>query len=168
MRNVPYRILIADDHVIVRRMLKVLVETHPGWNVCGEAENGQEALDKVTQLRPDVVILDMAMPVKDGITAAREISASMPEVRIVMHTLHYSEALELEAKKAGVQRVIAKVDSSDALLKAIEEVLADGSSGNLGPADPLASPLKIAAAAANGEEQKETPGASPDKKQREN
>jgi DNA-binding NarL/FixJ family response regulator len=119
----PWRILIVDDHAIVRRMLKVLVETHPGWEVCAEAENGQEALAKVEQNKPDLVIMDMAMPVKDGLTASREISAAMPNVPILMHTLHYSPELELEAKKSGVRKVVPKAESGDGLLQAIAELL---------------------------------------------
>src|SRR5256885_2041077 len=117
------RILIADDHAIVRRMLKVLVETHEGWQVCAEAENGQEAVLKVEEHKPDLVIMDMAMPVRDGISASREISAKIPGIPIVMHTLHYSTELELEAKKAGVCVVVPKAEAGDELLKAMERVL---------------------------------------------
>lgn len=119
----PWRILIVDDHAIVRRMLKVLVETHAGWEVCAEAENGQEALAKLEQYKPDLVIMDMAMPVKDGLTASREISAAMPSLPILMHTLHYSPELELEAKKSGVRKVVPKAESGDGLLDAIAELL---------------------------------------------
>ena len=119
----PWRILIVDDHAIVRRMLKVLVQTHPGWEVCAEAENGQDALAKIEQHKPDLVIMDMAMPVKDGLTASREISAALPNVPILMHTLHYSPELELEAKKAGVRKVVPKAESGDGLLNAIAELL---------------------------------------------
>ena len=125
----PRRILIVDDHAIVRRMLKVLVETQPEWQVCGEAENGQEAIARVREHKPDVVIMDMAMPVKDGISASREISLAMPDVPIVMYTLHYSPELELEAKKSGVRKVVPKAESGEALLQAIAEVLKGDSTG---------------------------------------
>jgi DNA-binding NarL/FixJ family response regulator len=117
------RILIADDHVAVRKMLRLLVETHGGWEVCGEAENGQEAVAKAIELKPDLVLTDLAMPVMDGIRASREISAAMPTVPILMHTLHYSAALELEAKKAGVRRVVAKAERGDELFNAIGALL---------------------------------------------
>jgi DNA-binding NarL/FixJ family response regulator len=143
--TVPWRILIVDDHAIVRRMLKVLVETHNGWEVCAEAENGVDALEKIRQHKPDLVIMDMAMPVKDGLSASREISALMPNVPIVMHTLHYSPELELEAKKSGVRKVVPKAESGDGLLNAIEELL-DESSTQL---------AKRAAAAANSAELRE-------------
>jgi DNA-binding NarL/FixJ family response regulator len=108
-------------------MLKVLVETRAGWEVCAEAENGQDALAKITEHRPDLVIMDMAMPVKDGLTASREISAAMPDIPILMHTLHYSPELELEAKKSGVRKVVPKAESGDGLLNAIAELLEQSS-----------------------------------------
>ena len=117
------RILIADDHVIIRRMLRALVETHEGWEVCGEAANGRDAVTKAQELKPDLMIMDMAMPVMDGIRASRELSKTMPAVPILMHTLHYSLELEVEAKKAGIRQVVAKMDSGEQLLNAIEALL---------------------------------------------
>ena len=117
------RILIADDHSGVRKMLKLLVETQAGWQVCGEAENGQEAIVKASELHPDLIIMDLAMPVMDGIRASRAISTTMPAVPILMHTLHYSAELELEAKKVGVRRVVAKAEGGDALIGAIAALL---------------------------------------------
>lgn len=117
------RILIADDHVVIRKMLKALVETHEGWEVCGEAENGRDAVTKAQELKPDLMIMDMAMPVMDGIRASRELTKAMPTVPILMHTLHYSAELEAEARKAGIRRVVAKVDSGEELLNAIEGLL---------------------------------------------
>jgi DNA-binding NarL/FixJ family response regulator len=119
------RILIADDHAGVRKMLKMLVEAQAGWEVCGEAGNGVEAVAKAAELQPDLIVLDLAMPVMDGIRAAREISAAMPSVPILMHTLHYSAALELEAKKVGVRRVVAKTGSGDELVSAMGALLSD-------------------------------------------
>lgn len=136
----PWQILIVDDHAIVRRMLKVLVETHAGWEVCAEAENGQEALAKIEQHKPDLIIMDMAMPVKDGLTASREISAAMPNVPILMHTLHYSPELELEAKKSGVRKVVPKAESGDGLLQAIAELLEEKSADSAKHATPGNSP----------------------------
>jgi DNA-binding NarL/FixJ family response regulator len=117
------RILIADDHAGVRKMLKLIVETQTGWEVCGEAENGQEAVDMASDLRPNLIIMDLAMPVMDGIRASRAISTAMPAVPILMHTLHYSAELELEAKKVGVRRVLAKAEGGDALIGAISALL---------------------------------------------
>jgi DNA-binding NarL/FixJ family response regulator len=119
----PQRILIVDDHAIVRKMLKALVETHEGWQVCCEAENGLEAIEKVSEYKPDLIVMDMAMPVKDGISASRHISSIAPSVPIIMHTLHYSPELALEARKAGVRAIVPKADSGDELLTMIESVL---------------------------------------------
>jgi DNA-binding NarL/FixJ family response regulator len=110
-------------------MLKVLIETQPDWEVCGEAENGEEAISKVLEHRPDVVVMDMAMPVRDGISASREISQKAPNTPIVMHTLHYSTELEVEAKKAGVVAVVPKAEASDELIKTIEKVLRRSENG---------------------------------------
>jgi DNA-binding NarL/FixJ family response regulator len=117
------RILIADDHVVIRKMLKALLETREGWEVCGEAANGREAVTKAQELKPDLMIMDLAMPIMDGIRASRELSKSMPTVPIVMHTLHYSLELEVEARKAGIRQVIAKVDSGERLMNAIEALV---------------------------------------------
>jgi len=144
------RILIVDDHAIVRRMLKALIETHEGWEVCGEAENGLEAIQKVAEYKPDLVIMDMAMPLKDGISASRDITSKMPSVPIVMHTLHYAPELELEAKKAGVRAVVPKAESGDELLKTIEGVLNEELKKPLG--------TEARAAAACGSNLPTTPG----------
>src|ERR1700724_1717734 len=131
------RILIIDDHAVVRKMLKLLIETHPGWEVCGEAENGLEAIAKVRELKPDLIIMDLAMPLMDGIRASREISAEMPTVPILMHTLHHSSELELEAKKVGVRRVVAKAQAGEELLNAIEALL---NAASTTPADTVSAP----------------------------
>lgn len=136
----PTRILIADDHVVIRKMLKALVETHEGWEVCGEAENGRDAVTKAQELKPDLMIMDMAMPVMDGIRASRELSKAMPAVPILMHTLHYSAELEIEARKAGIRRVVAKVDSGEELLNAIEGLLSRPAAPS-GSANTLVAPI---------------------------
>jgi len=121
------RILIVDDHVVIRKMLKALLETREGWEVCGEATNGREAVTKAQELKPDLMIMDLAMPIMDGIRASRELSKAMPTVPILMHTLHYSLELEVEAKKAGIREVVAKVDSGERLMNAIEALVKDRS-----------------------------------------
>ena len=117
------RILIADDHIVIRRMLRALLETREGWEVCGEAANGREAVTKAQELKPDLMVMDLAMPIMDGIQASQELSKAMPTVPIVMHTLHYSVELEVQAKKAGIRQVVAKMDSGERLLNAIEALV---------------------------------------------
>src|SRR4029077_10996241 len=115
------RILIADDHESVLRGLRATLEAHPGWEVCGEAVNGYEALTKAIELKPDLIILDFAMPKVNGLQAANEISKLLPGVQIVLHTM-YGAKVVLEAHKHGIFRVIEKAKSG-ALVSAVEELL---------------------------------------------
>jgi DNA-binding NarL/FixJ family response regulator len=135
----PFRILIADDHDVVRRMMRLTLEGHEGWEVCGEASNGLEAIESVATLKPDLVILDLAMPVMDGLRAAREISLAAPQLPILMHTNHGSEAVEIEAKKNGVRQVVSKDGDVNEFLRVIEELLAaeTGATANLSAGGPL-------------------------------
>jgi DNA-binding NarL/FixJ family response regulator len=146
---VPFRVLIADDHAAVRGLLRVLLENHPGWQVCGEAENGFEAVEKASQLKPDLIILDLAMPVMDGLHAAREISSASPTVSILMHTSHSSPALDSEAKKAGVQQVVSKRDGND-LLRAIDALMSGKASGEMAATDNAKTQVAKQAASVTG------------------
>jgi DNA-binding NarL/FixJ family response regulator len=121
------RILIADDHAVVRKQLTALLETHAGWKVCGEAENGEEAVVKAAELKPHLIILDLSMPVMDGLRAAREIATIMPTVPILMYTQHNYWEIELEAKKFGVRRVVSKGGDARELFSAIETILSGDS-----------------------------------------
>jgi CheY-like chemotaxis protein len=115
------RILIADDHKSALRSVRATLESNPGWKVCGEAADGVEALAKAIALRPDLVILDFAMPGLNGLRAAEEISNLLPEVPIVLHTVYGSEVC-LKAREHGISRVVEKANSS-ALVSAVEELL---------------------------------------------
>ena len=120
----PSRILIADDHDLMRRLIKREFEAHADW-VCIEAENGQQAVVKATELKPEIIILDLMMPVMDGLTAAREIVKILPTVPIVIHTVHFSEQVKWEAKKIGVREVLPKVDIAS-LVGVVEALLGEG------------------------------------------
>jgi CheY-like chemotaxis protein len=104
----PYSILIVDDNPVIRKSLRRLVEQDPAWTVCGEAENGQLAVDKVSQLTPDLVILDLQMPVMGGIEAARRITLASPKTMIVMFTMHSCAQVEKDAHAAGVAHVLVQ------------------------------------------------------------
>ncbi len=117
------RILIADGSDVVRRLLKLLIESRAGWLVCGEATNGQEAVRKSNELKPDAIILDLAMEGLNGLLAAREISKSLPSVPILLHTVSNIPAVVAEAKKFGIRRVLGKGVDGDLLLNAIQEEL---------------------------------------------
>jgi DNA-binding NarL/FixJ family response regulator len=119
---VPTRILIADDHKSAIREIRTLLGANPEWEVCGEAVNGQEALARATEMHPDVIVLDLAMPVMNGLRAAQEITKVHPAVPIVLHTLYNSPQVELEAKKHGIRKVVEKTHSG-ALVSAIQELV---------------------------------------------
>lgn len=115
------RVLIADDNPVVRKTLRQLLEGAALGEVL-EAEDGQAALSRAIESRPEVVILDLAMPIMDGLNAAREISRVLPEVAILMYTMHWSKQLELEAKKCGVRMLVSKTQGT-VLLAAIQEMM---------------------------------------------
>jgi len=117
----PLRILIADDNLVFRKALRHLLERVDHWQVV-EAGDGQEAVAKSVEMRPDVIFLDLAMPGKDGFAAAREISALFPETPIVMCTMHLSPHVEAEARKHGIRKVISKTESG-AMVPAIRQLL---------------------------------------------
>ncbi len=116
----PARILIADDNPSVRKTVRLLLQG-PDTEIL-EAENGQQAVSQAIEQRPQIAVLDLAMPVMDGLTAARHIHNQLPELPILMYTMHWSSQLELEAIKSGIRKVIAKADSG-ALVAAIQDVL---------------------------------------------
>lgn len=122
------RILIADDHMETRFVLRALIETRRGWQVCGEASSGREAVLSAFSLKPDLVILDLVMPWVDGILAAGEITKAMPGMPILLFTLYNTPGLEHEAKKAGIRTVVDKKDASKLLLGSIERMLDGGAS----------------------------------------
>ena len=118
----PIRILIVDDHKSAIREIRSLLEANPEWEVCGEAVNGQEALARANELQPDVIVLDFAMPVMNGLRAAQEITRVLPTVPIVLNTLYSSPQVELEARKHGIRKVVEKTHSG-ALVSAIQELV---------------------------------------------
>lgn len=122
------RILIADDHEMIRKVLRTLINSHDGWQVCAEAKNGSEAVVQARELRPDLIVLDLAMPVMDGMKAAREITKSRPDARVIMFTLHASPEVEEQAKRVGVRQVISKARDGGRLVTAMEQALGDGAS----------------------------------------
>jgi DNA-binding NarL/FixJ family response regulator len=104
------RILVVDDNPSVRRYLRGVLEQHEGWQVCDEARNGLEAVERFQIVRPDVVVLDFQMPGMNGLDAARIITQISPETPILMVTLYLSRPLADEARKAGIRGTCAKTD----------------------------------------------------------
>jgi DNA-binding NarL/FixJ family response regulator len=105
-----HSVLIVDDNSLVRRLLRAWLEQHSEWCICGEAENGQMAVEQVEQLHPDIVILDLQMPVMNGLEAARHINRLAPTTAMIMFTVHNSTQLLTEARASGVKDVVSKCD----------------------------------------------------------
>ena len=127
------RILMADDNRRVRSGVKVLLELHRGWTVCGEAANGIEAIAQAAALKPDLILLDLSMPELDGLTALPLIRQQAPNAAIILLTLHESLDLARTAAGLGVVAYIAKSLVTSELIPTIEHLQADMSSfvGNL-------------------------------------
>lgn len=116
-------ILIVDDSVIIRRALRTLLDRHQEWQVCGEAENGQEGVDKALRLAPDLILLDLSMPVMNGFQAARVLHRLLPDALILMFTTFGNAHIEREALALGVTAVKSKSDGLDSLCQSIHELL---------------------------------------------
>jgi two-component system, NarL family, response regulator NreC len=116
------RILLADDHTVVRKGLCLLLESHPGFKVIAEASNGREAVAMAQAHKPDVAVLDVAMPMLNGIEAARQISEKLPQTAIVFLSMHSDESYVLKALKSGAKAYILKDSAEYDLINAIKAV----------------------------------------------
>jgi DNA-binding NarL/FixJ family response regulator len=114
------RILIADDHEVARKGIRSLLESHAEWEVCGEARDGREAVEYASQLQPDVFLLDIGMPNLNGLDAARQILAIIPDARILILTVHDSEQVVREVLAAGARGFLLKSDAGRDLVAAVE------------------------------------------------
>jgi DNA-binding NarL/FixJ family response regulator len=122
----PFRILIVDDDVTIRRLLRRILEERPGWEVCGEAANGNDAIAQTEQLAPDLAIIDLAMPNKNGIEAAREIFAISPLTPMLLLTVQQVSAeLARAAREAGFRGAVTKSSGSEVVM-AVETLLGKG------------------------------------------
>jgi DNA-binding NarL/FixJ family response regulator len=117
------RILLADDHELIRKGLRALVEVNKEWLVCGEASNGEEAVERVLELKPDLVILDVTMPVMNGLQAARKIRSLAPRVKILILSMHDSPQLATEALRLGADAYLIKSGPQAQLLETIAALL---------------------------------------------
>jgi DNA-binding NarL/FixJ family response regulator len=116
------RILIADDHQLFRDGVRALLQSHAGWEICGEASTGREAVAKTIELRPDVIILDISMPDLNGADAARRIRMASKNAEILILSVHYSDQLIREIIDAGAHGYVLKTDSDRDLLLAVESL----------------------------------------------
>jgi DNA-binding NarL/FixJ family response regulator len=119
------RILLADDHVMIRDGVRAVLSMNSKWQICGEAKNGKEAVEKVEKLKPHLVVLDISMPVMNGVDAAREIRRISPGTKILIFSMVDAAQLELAARQAGADAFVGKTEAPTFLLKAVER-LVDG------------------------------------------
>ncbi len=114
------RILVADDHEIVRRGLVSLLKSHPGWDVCGEAQDGRQAVDKAKELKPDIVILDIGMPNLNGLEAARQMQRDNPQAKVLILTITDVDEVVRAVLDAGARGFVLKSDAARDLVAAVE------------------------------------------------
>lgn len=110
--RVPTKIAIVDDSSAIRKVIRSFLESNTDWEVCGEAEDGDTAIDLAERLKPDLIVLDYSMPVKNGLDAARKIATVCPKSGMVLFTAHSSNQLTAEAKQVGIRAVLAKDGAS--------------------------------------------------------
>jgi len=115
-------ILLVDDNAVIRHMLRMAFEERSDWEV-GEAQNGRDAIEKARELNPDLIVLDLSMPVMNGLEAARLLRQMLPAVPIILFTLHDNKTLEREALSVGGNAVVSKADSMKTLLNQAEDLL---------------------------------------------
>jgi DNA-binding NarL/FixJ family response regulator len=113
------RVLLADDHAVMRRGVRAVVEGLPGWSVCGEAATGREAVEAVGRLKPDIVVMDVNMPDLNGLDATRQIKKAWPQTEVMMFTGIETEELILQVFETGARSYILKTDGTDQLAKAL-------------------------------------------------
>lgn len=118
----PYRVVVADDHAVVRRGLRSLLDAQPGVEVCAEASTGAETLDCVRELKPDLLVLDITMPEIGGLEVTRTVREQCPSTTVLVLTMHYSEELARDVLRAGALGYVLKSDADADLLAAIDHL----------------------------------------------
>ncbi|MET0428276.1 MAG: response regulator transcription factor [Microvirga sp.] len=118
------RILIADDHDVVRSGVRTILEAHEGWDVVGEARNGKEAIEQAQATRPDIVILDYGLPLVNGVEATRQIRIRVPGVEVLVFTMHDTDSLVRDVLEAGARGFLLKSDAKQCLVSAVESLAA--------------------------------------------
>jgi DNA-binding NarL/FixJ family response regulator len=116
------RVVIVDDHAVVRRGVRALLESQPGWEVTGEAATGREAVDLAKRLQPDVVVMDVSLPELNGLEATRQILKESPRTEVLVLTMHHSEELARNILQAGARGYVLKSDADQSLIAAVESL----------------------------------------------
>jgi DNA-binding NarL/FixJ family response regulator len=118
----PLRILVVDDHAVVRRGVRALLESHEGWEVCGEATTGRDAVEEARRLRPAVVVMDLSLPGLNGLDATRQILQDAPDTEVLVLTMHHSEELARDVLQAGARGYVLKRDADENLIAAVDSL----------------------------------------------
>jgi DNA-binding NarL/FixJ family response regulator len=118
----PLRIVIVDDHAVVRRGVRALLESQPGWEIAGEAVTGREAVELAKRLYPDIVVMDLSLPELNGLDAARQILKDSPRTEVLVLTMHHSEELVRNVLQAGARGYVLKSDADESLIAAVESL----------------------------------------------
>ena len=118
------RILIADDHAVVRSRLRTILEAHPNWEVVAEASDGKEAISKAIEAEPDVAVIDYSLPIVNGIEVTRQIRARLPKTEVLIFTMHDNQTLIEDVLKAGARGYLLKSEANANLIGAIEALAA--------------------------------------------
>jgi DNA-binding NarL/FixJ family response regulator len=120
------RVLIVDDHAVIRRGVQGILSTYPEWDLCGEADNGQDAIRLAGELAPEIVIMDVSMPGMNGLEATRIMHDVLPETKVLLLTLHSSSEFVRSAFRAGARGYVLKSDAENELVRALNVVIGEG------------------------------------------
>jgi DNA-binding NarL/FixJ family response regulator len=120
------RVLVVDDHAVIRRGVQGILSTYPEWDLCGEADNGQDAIRLAGELAPEIVIMDVSMPGMNGLEATRIIHDVLPETKVLLLTLHSSSEFVRSAFRAGARGYVLKSDAENELVRALNVVIGEG------------------------------------------
>jgi DNA-binding NarL/FixJ family response regulator len=120
------RVLVVDDHAVIRRGVQGILSSYPEWDLCGEADNGQDAIRLAGELAPEVVIMDVSMPGMNGLEATRIIHDVLPETKVLLLTLHSSSEFVRSAFRAGARGYLLKSDAENELVRALNVVIGEG------------------------------------------
>jgi DNA-binding NarL/FixJ family response regulator len=120
------RVIVVDDHAVIRRGVEGILHSFPEWVLCGEAENGQDAVKLAENVRPEIIIMDVSMPGLNGLEATRIIHNLLPETKILLLTLHSSSELVRSAFRAGARGYVLKSDAEQELVRALNVLVGEG------------------------------------------
>ncbi|HEX6504306.1 MAG TPA: response regulator transcription factor [Terriglobales bacterium] len=120
------KIIVVDDHAVIRRGVQGILRAYPEWELCGEAENGQEAVRLAESVKPEIIIMDVSMPGLNGLEATRIIRNILPDTKVLLLTLHCSSELVRSAFRAGARGYVLKSDAENELVRALNVLAGDG------------------------------------------